>query len=104
MQEQPRLSGAQVARLLEDTTGPGVGILQERGGVSFEIQGVLPPERDRLLRLNADDVVAEGAQADGLGDRLPSWLGQVFAASRDLREGARNRFGDEVVDVDEDFL
>src|SRR5438477_308679 len=92
----PGVSGAHVARLREDATGPGVGILQEGGGVPFEIQGVLPPERDRFLRLNADDVVAEGAQADCLGDRPPSWLGEVCPASRDLREGALDRFVDEV--------
>src|SRR5437773_900888 len=104
MQEKARLAGAQVARLREDAAGPRVGILQERGRVSFEIQGVLPPEGDRLLRLDADDVVAEGAQADRLGDRPPSWLGQVLAASGDLREGALDRLVDEVVDVDDDAL
>src|SRR3989440_4710400 len=60
MDEKAVICPAASVRLGEDAAGPRMRVLDEGRGVPFEVQGLLPPERDGLLRLDPDDVVSDG--------------------------------------------
>src|SRR5437867_5089748 len=77
-----------------------MSVLEERRGVALEAQGLLPTERDRLLRLDADDVVPDRRHADRLGDLPFLHLREILAALGDLRVRAVDRFVDQVVEID----
>src|SRR5207249_8684877 len=90
--------------LRENAARPRMGILEERGGIALEAERLLPAERDRLLRLDADDVVPDRRHPDRLGD-LP-FLGfrEILAALRDLRIRAVDRFVDQAGEIDHPYL
>src|SRR5437867_4980513 len=88
----------------QDAARPRVGILEEWSGVALEAQSLLPTERDRLLGLDADDVVADRRHADRLRDLPFPRLREILAALRDLRIRAVDRFIDQVVEIDDASL
>src|SRR3989449_221850 len=84
----------------ENAARTRVGVLEERRGVALEAQSLLPTERDRLLRLDANDVVADRRHPDRLGDLPFPRLREILAALRDLRIRAIDRFIDQIIEVD----
>ena len=98
--EQARIAGSAGVRLRKDAARAGMRVLEERRGVALEVQRLLPPEHDRFLRLHADDVVPDRADADRLRNLPLLRLRKVLPTFRDLRVRALNRFIDQVVEVD----
>src|SRR5207247_1137991 len=63
MGEAVELARAPSFGFREDAARPSVRVLEERRRISLEVEGLLPPEQDRFLRLDADDVVPDRAAA-----------------------------------------
>src|SRR5438309_3144895 len=104
MDQEAVIRPAASVRLGEDATGPRMRVLDEGRRVPFEVQGLLPPERDGLLRLDPHDVVPDGRDPDRLGDLPLLGLGQVRATLRDLRVGAVEGLVNQVVEVHDPSL
>src|SRR6266705_4563296 len=68
MDEEAVIRPTASVRLGEDATGPRMGVLDEGRRVPLEVQGLLPAERDGLLRLDPDDVVSDGRDPDRPSD------------------------------------
>jgi len=98
--EQARVAGSARVRLREDAARAGVRVLEERRGVALEVERLLPPEHNRFLRLHADDVVPDRADANRLRDLPLLCLREVVPPFRDLRVCTLYRFVDQVVQVD----
>ena len=99
---QPRgVIRLETARLVEDPACPRVRVLEEGRRVPLEVQGFLPTERDLLLRLHADDVVAERRDSHGLRDLSHPRLGQLGASAPHLVQGPRDRLLNQVVHRDD---
>src|SRR6266566_71888 len=99
MDEKAVIRPAASVRLGEDAAGPRMGVLDEGRRVPLEVQGLLPAERDGLLRLDPDDVVSDGRDPDRPSDLPLLRLGQVRATLRDFHVGAVEGFVDQVVEV-----
>src|SRR5438876_3664352 len=98
--EQARIAGSAGVRLPKDAARAGVRVLEERRGVALEVQRLLPPKQNRFLRLYADEVVPDRADADRLRNLPLLRLRKVLPSFRDLRVRTLYRFAAPVVDVD----
>src|SRR5207244_9540265 len=67
MDQEAGIRPAASVRLGEDAAGPRMRVLDEGRRVPFEVQRLLPPERDGVLRLDPDVVVSAGWASDPPG-------------------------------------
>ena len=105
MDEEARVPGARgTSRLVEDSARAGMGVLEEWRGASFEVEGLLPPEQDPLLRLDPRDVVPDCAHPDELRDLPLPRFGEVLPPLGDLRVRPVDGLVEEVVEVHDEAL
>jgi hypothetical protein len=67
-----------LVRFCENSTAPGVDVLNVWGRLCLEVQRLLPVEGNRFRRLFGDDIIAYRTNTDLVGDSLDIGVTQLI--------------------------